>query len=100
LKTTKRKAKAREKDKSATRVLEEEWVVVTGRSSGGRPKGSTAKAKQNLKEMKRAIDEVASSYLKAKVKNGGKAPKGALKTQCCNSGCFGGYLSICQFMGA
>jgi hypothetical protein len=52
LKTTKRKAKAREKkDESATRVLEEECfvVVATRKSSGGRPKGSTARAKQNLK---------------------------------------------------
>jgi hypothetical protein len=78
LKTTKRKAKAREKDNSATQVLEEE---CTRKPSGGRPKGSTAKAKQNLKEMqKRAIDEVASSYLKAKVKNGGKLLNGAFKT--------------------
>jgi hypothetical protein len=40
-----------------------------------------ARAKQNLKEMKkRAIDEVASCYLKEKVKNGGKVPNGAFKT--------------------
>jgi hypothetical protein len=75
---TKRKAKARENDESATRVLEEE---STRKPSGGRPKGSTAKAKQNLKKMKkRAIDEVASCYLKEKVKNGGKVPNGAFKT--------------------
>ncbi len=84
LKTTKRKAKAREKkDESATRVLEEECfvVVATRKPSGGRPKGSTARAKQNLKEMKkRAIDEVASCYLKEKVKNGGKVPNGSFKT--------------------
>jgi hypothetical protein len=29
---------------------------------------------------KRAIDEAASSYLKAKVKNGGNVPNGAFKT--------------------
>jgi hypothetical protein len=29
---------------------------------------------------KRAIDEVASCYLKEKVKNGGKVPNGAFKT--------------------
>jgi hypothetical protein len=61
LKTTKIKAKAREKDKCATRVLEEECVVATQKPSGGHSKGSTAKAKQNLKEMKKgAIDERAS----------------------------------------
>ena len=82
LKTTKRRAKAREKDESATRVLDEECTIVaTRKPSGGRPKGTTAKAKQNLNEMKkRAIDEVALSYLKAEVKNGGKVPNGAFKT--------------------
>ena len=81
LKTTKRKAKARENDESATQAVLEECVVATRKSSGGRPKGSTARAKQNLKEMKkRAIDEVASSYLKEKEKNGGKVPNGAFKT--------------------
>ena len=81
LKTTKRKAKARKNDERATQVVLEECVVATRKSSGGRPKGSTARAKQNLKEMKkRAIDEVASCYLKEKVKNGGKVPYGSFKT--------------------
>ena len=55
LKTAKRKAKAREKDESTTRVLEEECVVATQKPSGGHPKGSTAKAKKISKRQRREL---------------------------------------------
>jgi hypothetical protein len=63
--------------------LQEQFVLGSQKAPGGRPKGSTAKAKQSLDvKKKRAIDEVAISDSKEKVKFQGKVPDGLFQKIC------------------
>jgi hypothetical protein len=68
----------------SSQVLHEKFILGSRKAPGGRPKGSTAiKAKQSLGvKKKRAIDEVAISYLKEKVKCQGKVPDGSFQKIC------------------
>jgi hypothetical protein len=56
-----------------SQVLQEQFLIGSRKAPGGRPKSSTAKARQSLDvKKKRAIDEIALSYSKEKDRFQGK----------------------------
>jgi hypothetical protein len=82
-KNRKTRAMLKNGSSSSSQVLQEQFVLGSRKAPGGRPEGSTAKAKHSLDvNKKRAIDEVVISYSKEKVKFQGKVPDGSFQKIC------------------
>jgi hypothetical protein len=80
-----RKTRAMLQNGMSSQVLQEQFVIGSRKAPGGRPKGSTAKAKQSLDvKKKRAIDEVAISYLREKDRFQGKVPDRSFFEKICH----------------